>query len=138
MGPDWESIKCVLCSEATGQGKRAITRHLATHLEEISLSALPSGIDPESESAATATDTYEDLDEALSEGEYLEAGGSMSFDDPAKPTAQEPDNGPGGSIDYSHALICPYRRRNPIRFHVGDYPLCGQPFWSFSSLKYVY
>ena len=138
MGPDWKSISCVLCSEATGQGKRAITRHLATHLEEISLSALPSGVDPESESAAAATDTDEDYGEALSEEECLEAGGSTSVDDPVKPTSQEPDNGPDEYIDDSHTFFCPYRIRNPARFHSGDYPLCGQHFFTFSSLKYVY
>ncbi len=137
MGPDWKSINCVLCSEVTGPGKRAITRHLATHLEEISLSALPSGVDPESESAVGVTDTDDDYGETLSEVEYLGADGATSPDNAAKPTSQEPDNGPDGSINYSNALICPYRRRSPIRFHVEDHPLCGQPFWGFSSLKYV-
>ena len=41
MEPEWNSVKCVLCAEDTGGGKSALTTHLAKHLEEISLSALP-------------------------------------------------------------------------------------------------
>lgn len=42
-----------MCHEDTGDGKLAITRHLSSHMEEISLAALPAGIganDDESES----------------------------------------------------------------------------------------
>ncbi len=45
MEPRWKSITCLLCKEHTGDGKLAVTRHLSKHLEEISLSALPSGVD---------------------------------------------------------------------------------------------
>ena len=44
MEPEWNSVKCVLCAEDTGGGKSALTTHLAKHLEEISLSALPAGV----------------------------------------------------------------------------------------------
>ncbi|CAM1504375.1 Fc.00g019660.m01.CDS01 [Cosmosporella sp. VM-42] len=39
--PDWRSIECPLCVEPTGQGMDNLTRHLADHLEELSLSTLP-------------------------------------------------------------------------------------------------
>ncbi|KAK4464391.1 hypothetical protein QBC42DRAFT_45550 [Cladorrhinum samala] len=45
MDPDWRSINCSLCLQETGEGKRSIVQHLSRHLEEISLSALPAGID---------------------------------------------------------------------------------------------
>jgi hypothetical protein len=45
MEPDWTSIKCRLCTQDTGSGKATVTLHLAKHLEEISLSALPTGVD---------------------------------------------------------------------------------------------
>ncbi|KAK4159525.1 hypothetical protein QBC43DRAFT_247296 [Cladorrhinum sp. PSN259] len=45
MHPKWNAIQCSLCAEETGHGKTAVTQHLARHLEEISLSALPAGVD---------------------------------------------------------------------------------------------
>ncbi len=45
MEPEWKSTNCLLCSQETGDGKATIIQHLAKHLEEISLSALPAGID---------------------------------------------------------------------------------------------
>ncbi|KAH7007185.1 hypothetical protein EDB80DRAFT_842405 [Ilyonectria destructans] len=51
--PDWEPETCPLCFETTGQGQIAITRHLAGHLEEISLSALPTNADEEAEEASS-------------------------------------------------------------------------------------
>lgn len=44
MSPEWKSIKCPLCAENTRNGCIAITNHLAKHLEEISLSAVPIGV----------------------------------------------------------------------------------------------
>ncbi|KAH7124218.1 hypothetical protein EDB81DRAFT_890307 [Dactylonectria macrodidyma] len=41
----WNSFECPLCHEETGEGEAAITRHLASHMEEISLAALPTGYD---------------------------------------------------------------------------------------------
>ncbi|RKK62106.1 hypothetical protein BFJ69_g17053 [Fusarium oxysporum] len=60
--PDWKSITCPLCFEITEQGKVAITRHLAGHLEETSLSALPSNpgedaSDASSEAEAMSTES---------------------------------------------------------------------------------
>ncbi|RSM09079.1 hypothetical protein CDV31_007846 [Fusarium ambrosium] len=43
--PAWSSFECPLCHEETGEGKTAIVHHLARHMEEISLAALPSGYD---------------------------------------------------------------------------------------------
>ncbi|KAL6399967.1 hypothetical protein AUP68_17377 [Ilyonectria robusta] len=51
--PDWEPETCPLCFETTGQGQIAITRHLAGHLEEISLSALPTNADEEDDEASS-------------------------------------------------------------------------------------
>ncbi|KAK3987370.1 hypothetical protein QBC44DRAFT_121497 [Cladorrhinum sp. PSN332] len=45
MDPKWEAIQCFLCAQDTGKGKMAIIKHLSQHLEEISLSALPAGVD---------------------------------------------------------------------------------------------
>ncbi|KAK4223486.1 hypothetical protein QBC38DRAFT_372996, partial [Podospora fimiseda] len=56
MAPKWEGIQCFLCTEETGQGKIAVIQHLARHLEEISLSALPTGIDSDTASE-TSSDT---------------------------------------------------------------------------------
>lgn len=52
MGGDWKPIECPLCFELTGEGKSAITRHLAVHMEEISLAALPNRGDSEDGSNA--------------------------------------------------------------------------------------
>lgn len=50
LEPRWEAFECPLCQTSTGNGKTAITKHLSNHLEEISLSALSSRIERESES----------------------------------------------------------------------------------------
>jgi len=49
LDPEWKSFECPLCFGDTGAGKIAITKHLGSHLEEISLAALPSNPDFESE-----------------------------------------------------------------------------------------
>ncbi|KAK7909078.1 hypothetical protein PG985_014956 [Apiospora marii] len=41
LGPDWASFRCPLCISETGNGKLAIIGHIASHLEEISLAAIP-------------------------------------------------------------------------------------------------
>ncbi|UPL00083.1 hypothetical protein LCI18_011017 [Fusarium solani-melongenae] len=78
----WGSFECPLCHEETGEGKTAIIHHLASHMEEISLAALPSGYDSDndlegSEDEAKNEDTDEDKngdddgddDDCISEGE---------------------------------------------------------------------
>ncbi|KAI1860685.1 uncharacterized protein JN550_011410 [Neoarthrinium moseri] len=49
LGPAWESLDCPLCHAVIEPGKTSITKHLGGHLEEISLGALPSGTNYESE-----------------------------------------------------------------------------------------
>ncbi|KAK2018380.1 hypothetical protein LZ32DRAFT_371014 [Colletotrichum eremochloae] len=39
-----QSVNCPLCLEPMGNGKVGITKHLSSHLEEISLSSLPAGV----------------------------------------------------------------------------------------------
>ncbi|KAI8946787.1 hypothetical protein F4801DRAFT_563251 [Xylaria longipes] len=50
LGPAWESMECPLCFQNTGVGKVEIEKHLGSHLEEISLGALPSGLESDTES----------------------------------------------------------------------------------------
>ncbi|KAK3377949.1 hypothetical protein B0H63DRAFT_562026 [Podospora didyma] len=50
MEPEWKSIACLLCGENTGYGKMIIIQHLAKHLEEVSLSALPANVSSNSAS----------------------------------------------------------------------------------------
>ncbi|KAI0554262.1 hypothetical protein F4679DRAFT_527697 [Xylaria curta] len=50
LEPAWESMECPLCLQSTGVGKTIITKHLSSHLEEISLGALPSGLEFDTES----------------------------------------------------------------------------------------
>lgn len=47
--PAWSSFQCSLCHEETGEGKTAIIHHLSSHMEEISLAALPSGYDSDND-----------------------------------------------------------------------------------------
>ncbi len=54
--PGWHARTCPLCYESTGEGKFAIIRHLGSHLEEISLSALPSHTDAMSSSISSISD----------------------------------------------------------------------------------
>ncbi|KAI8711687.1 hypothetical protein NCS52_01432900 [Fusarium sp. LHS14.1] len=58
----WGSFECPLCHEETGKGKTAIINHLACHMEEISLAALPSGYDSDNDLEESG-DEYDDEDE---------------------------------------------------------------------------
>ncbi|KAK1852087.1 hypothetical protein CCHR01_05327 [Colletotrichum chrysophilum] len=61
----WESFKCPLCLEATGQGKSTILQHLSNHLEEISLSSFPTGVDSDCDDDSDSdshTSSLQDVD----------------------------------------------------------------------------
>ncbi|KAH7176760.1 hypothetical protein EDB81DRAFT_49877 [Dactylonectria macrodidyma] len=58
--PDWKPIKCPLCLETTEEGETVITRHLAGHLEEMSLSALPTNPDEEISEAGSEHESTDD------------------------------------------------------------------------------
>ena len=49
-----------MCHEDTGKGKAAISRHLSSHMEEISLAALPAGVETDDESDSYSDDTSSD------------------------------------------------------------------------------
>ncbi|RSL54801.1 hypothetical protein CEP54_009665 [Fusarium duplospermum] len=68
--PSWSSFECPLCHEETGEGKTVIVNHLARHMEEISLAALPSGYDSDN-----------DLEESGDENEDEDEGGDEDEDD---------------------------------------------------------
>ncbi|KAI0184988.1 hypothetical protein EV127DRAFT_442655 [Xylaria flabelliformis] len=61
LEPAWESMECPLCLQSTGVGKTIIAKHLSSHLEEISLGALPSGLefDTESEDEGQDAEDYQ-------------------------------------------------------------------------------
>ncbi|KAK3369286.1 hypothetical protein B0T24DRAFT_358697 [Lasiosphaeria ovina] len=62
--PDWVAITCPLCLERTEPGRLAVTSHLARHLEEISLSALPPSPDDDEvsvSSRASSESTHEGI-----------------------------------------------------------------------------
>ncbi|KAI0008187.1 hypothetical protein F4779DRAFT_588198 [Xylariaceae sp. FL0662B] len=66
LEPLWPTIECPLCLESTGEGKVAIISHLANHLEEISLSALPSHPDDElSEGSSMPTSSHDSDDDVV-------------------------------------------------------------------------
>ncbi|KAJ4172489.1 hypothetical protein NW754_002689 [Fusarium falciforme] len=67
----WGSFECPLCHEETGEGKTAIIHHLASHMEEISLAALPSGYDSDN-------DLEESDDEDKNEDEDDEKDGDIN------------------------------------------------------------
>jgi len=86
--PAWASVSCPLCLKATGAGQMAVTTHLARHLEEISLAALPiyleediTGFDTDSESGnGSMSKTAEDENSVpnTSGKERVESGSTMS------------------------------------------------------------
>ncbi|KAK0628905.1 hypothetical protein B0T17DRAFT_524053 [Bombardia bombarda] len=53
---NWKASKCPLCHENMNDGQHAITRHLWSHLEEIALAALPSGLDQDSDAADSSSE----------------------------------------------------------------------------------
>lgn len=52
--PSWAALQCPLCLDSVGPGELVIKKHLGSHLEEISLAALPS--DPEFDAASGSQD----------------------------------------------------------------------------------
>ncbi|SPO02513.1 uncharacterized protein DNG_05186 [Cephalotrichum gorgonifer] len=63
LDPEWKSFACPMCEEDTGDGKFTITRHLSSHMEEISLKALPGGVEPD-EISDSGTDDSSTTDTA--------------------------------------------------------------------------
>jgi C2H2 type zinc finger protein len=64
MAPQWKSIVCPLCKTDTGDGRTSCSLHIATHLEEIALAAIPAscGTDEDNDSdREEATDHVDDL-----------------------------------------------------------------------------
>lgn len=57
MAPGWSLIQCNLCKEVIGPGKSMLLKHLGTHLEEISLAALPPGGEADDEEEDEALDS---------------------------------------------------------------------------------
>ncbi|KAF5560729.1 ankyrin repeat [Fusarium phyllophilum] len=78
--PDWKSITCPLCFEIVEQGKVNITRHLANHLEEISLSALPSNPDEDASDASSDAEAMSNESRSSTEAKAFRE----QFDDPTK------------------------------------------------------
>jgi hypothetical protein len=50
MAPEWRNMPCPICQEQTGGGRKACSIHIATHLEEIALAALPTDLEVGDES----------------------------------------------------------------------------------------
>ncbi|KAI0199316.1 hypothetical protein F4808DRAFT_432770 [Astrocystis sublimbata] len=44
-GDQWESIRCNLCLEETGEGEAKVTIHIGKHLHDIALAAIPNGME---------------------------------------------------------------------------------------------
>ncbi|RSL76657.1 hypothetical protein CEP51_009763 [Fusarium floridanum] len=56
LEPEWKEFTCPLCLSSTGSGQLAITKHLRSHLEEISLATLPADIDSDTDSGEELED----------------------------------------------------------------------------------
>ncbi|KAI9147296.1 hypothetical protein HJFPF1_13335 [Paramyrothecium foliicola] len=65
MEPEWKSFQCPFCLETTGCGKTVITKHLSSHMEEISPSALSLGDDPGKHSASGDLEEHDGKEHAF-------------------------------------------------------------------------
>jgi predicted RNA-binding Zn-ribbon protein involved in translation (DUF1610 family) len=87
LEPEWQSFQCPFCFEETGTGEVTITKHLSSHMEDISLSALP--ISDGDELSSTSS--------VASVGPQQDGRPSPSHDATGKsgesPTLSEPDSG---------------------------------------------
>ncbi|KXJ93851.1 hypothetical protein Micbo1qcDRAFT_220478 [Microdochium bolleyi] len=73
MQPSWCALKCSLCLEITGEGRHLVLKHLADHLEEMSLAALPSSqeIDDTDSRQSDAIETLSASADSLADGRLL-------------------------------------------------------------------
>ncbi|RSL82144.1 hypothetical protein CEP51_005337 [Fusarium floridanum] len=84
MKPTWAQIKCPLCGDEIGPGMLIIIAHLGRHLEEISLSALPTALNSESNSETSGSDidsiheVRKDDSDMIQELEAVEVAGHRS------------------------------------------------------------
>jgi hypothetical protein len=62
MAPQWKSIACPLCKAETGGGRGSCSLHIATHLEEIALAAIPAACGTTDESDSE-NDTGEEIED---------------------------------------------------------------------------
>ncbi|KAI9784903.1 MAG: hypothetical protein M1816_000598, partial [Peltula sp. TS41687] len=65
LDPDWEGRPCPLCLEMTGPGRGITSIHIARHLEEIAMSALPKGPDSEANSENGSVTTNQSVASVL-------------------------------------------------------------------------
>ncbi|OCK74226.1 hypothetical protein K432DRAFT_311161 [Lepidopterella palustris CBS 459.81] len=63
LQPEWNSRQCSFCEDAIGPGRFLITTHLARHLEEIALAAIPRGTDSKVNSEIGSNDSDVDVAE---------------------------------------------------------------------------
>ncbi|KAK1671438.1 hypothetical protein BDP55DRAFT_752919 [Colletotrichum godetiae] len=76
---DWKESECPLCRKNTGRGTIAILNHLGGHLEEISLAALPSNPDSDTESQPSDTSQQEETVDLESEKTNAAQVGDAGF-----------------------------------------------------------
>ncbi|KAI3336423.1 hypothetical protein HD806DRAFT_5390 [Xylariaceae sp. AK1471] len=98
LEPKWGSMECPLCLKDTGAGKTAIVKHLSSHLEEISLGALPSGLEFDSESedeSQDTEDTHSDSSSKRKRSLHLDMANVPTNSDTLAPSEDEvPDEEP--------------------------------------------
>jgi hypothetical protein len=71
LGPEWNSIRCPLCEEETGDGRIKVTLHVASHLEEIALAAIPASVE-DCESSDTESVASEFSNGSMPEDENID------------------------------------------------------------------
>jgi hypothetical protein len=108
FNPEWKSIPCPLCKEETGDGKIEITQHLANHLEEISLGALPRMAESETASVFSNFDAAEEQghsfpgDDTLKVDPIMSEKGNEKADD-TNTTDPPFEAAPGYPVKWGHA-----------------------------------
>ncbi|EEU37566.1 uncharacterized protein NECHADRAFT_87435 [Fusarium vanettenii 77-13-4] len=134
----WGSFECPLCHEETGKGKTDIVHHLARHMEEISLAALPSGYDSEN-----------DLEESEDEGKYEDKGENEDEDEDEDEEGEGDGTGsvvpaegqsvdswtPADSVDMNTRVHDLYRLGVPWEDGLYHCPWEGQPCCNHKRVK---
>lgn len=139
-GPDWTSRPCPLCQEDTGHGAASCSKHLATHLEEISLATLPRPTEEDDVSQLSISSGSKHSDVVSMRRERSRSSDLADDLDNAGAVDEKPwsDDSSYGSVEggpsTSLAELEQERLANAIAFAC-DYPSCSKSFNTSGQLK---
>ncbi|KAF3004553.1 hypothetical protein E8E14_002955 [Neopestalotiopsis sp. 37M] len=143
LEPHWKSFECPLCLASTGAGMVAVTKHLGTHLEEISLAVIPRDVGSESDWEGTEERGSDETSSEASSEASSKASSEAVVSRSPETYVYAPMKERYGQ-DFRVIIIEPGARKDPICCRLVPSALndarakAGTKAYPFSALSYVW